>query len=90
MNHVRTCLGCRTRADKSALLRVVGQGGDVVPDPFGRMPGRGGWVHPTHECIDKAISRKAFGRALKLSVVHSVAQIEEFEAQPVPPEEQAD
>lgn len=90
MDNARTCLGCRTRADKSALLRVVALGGDVVPDPSGRLPGRGAWVHPNHDCIEKAISRKAFGRALKLFAQYSTSQIEEFEAQPVPPEEQAD
>ena len=43
--------------------------GSVTPDPSGSLPGRGGWVHPTRECIDKAITRKAFGRALKVSTL---------------------
>ena len=64
---VRTCLGCRQRSDKTSLLRVVARDGDVVPDPSRTLPGRGGWVHPTRECIDTAITRKAFGRALRVS-----------------------
>ncbi|HEV7950603.1 MAG TPA: YlxR family protein [Glaciihabitans sp.] len=67
MEPVRTCLGCRLRADKSTLLRVVAAGGAVIPDPSATLPGRGAWVHPTTECIEKAIARKTFGRAFRVS-----------------------
>jgi len=66
MEGVRTCIGCRSRVDKSSLLRVVVRGGAVVPDPSEILPGRGAWVHPTPECVDKSISRNAFGRALRV------------------------
>jgi uncharacterized protein len=65
MAQVRTCLGCRARADQSTLLRVVERNGEVVADPSATMFGRGAWVHPTVECVEAAISRKAFGRALR-------------------------
>jgi hypothetical protein len=38
---VRTCVGCRERAGKTDLLRVVADGDRLVPDPAGRLPGRG-------------------------------------------------
>ncbi len=28
---------------------------------------RGSWVHPTSECVEVALSRKAFGRALRIA-----------------------
>ena len=31
------------------------------------MPGRGAWVHETQECVDAAIRRRAFVRALRVS-----------------------
>jgi len=68
---VRTCIGCRTRAPKNELLRVVA-GSDahgrpaVVPDPDGTAPGRGAHLHPTTECYDRAVRRRAFTRALRL------------------------
>lgn len=65
MESVRTCLGCRLRADPSALLRVVAREGVVIPDPSATMTGRGAWVHPTAECVGASIKRKAFGRALR-------------------------
>ena len=63
----RTCLGCRQRADRSSLWRIVARDGAVTPDPSKSLPGRGGWVHPARECIETAIKRKAFGRALRVS-----------------------
>ncbi len=69
---VRTCIGCRGADSRSALLRVVlevGKDGGpvVVPDPERRRPGRGAWLHPGVSCLDLALRRKAFGRALRSS-----------------------
>ncbi|MGV8884071.1 MAG: YlxR family protein [Microbacteriaceae bacterium] len=65
MNPVRTCLGCRMRTSPSDLLRVVERGRVVIPDPSATMTGRGAWVHPTTECVEASIKRRAFGRALR-------------------------
>ncbi|MDF9717764.1 YlxR family protein [Nocardioides sp. ChNu-153] len=67
---VRTCVGCRARATKNELLRVtVRLGTDgrevVAPDPTSSAPGRGAHLHPTRECFDTAVRRKAFSRALR-------------------------
>lgn len=48
---IRTCLGCRLKAPKRDLLRlVVGVEGQVVADPLGRLPGRGAYIHRAHGC----------------------------------------
>lgn len=63
-------MGCRERAAKSELLRVT-VGSDahgrpvVVPDPQGTAPGRGAHLHPTTECYELAVRRRAFARALR-------------------------
>jgi predicted RNA-binding protein YlxR (DUF448 family) len=72
---VRTCLGCRTRADKSELLRVVERGGVVIADSTATLPGRGAWVHPTAECIEASVKRSAFGRALRSRGTLDLSQI---------------
>ena len=65
---IRTCLGCRRTDSRSALLRVVvGGHGDLVPDLRRCLPGRGAWLHPTGDCFDLAVRRRAFGRALRVS-----------------------
>ncbi|MFD1861218.1 YlxR family protein [Aeromicrobium camelliae] len=67
---IRTCVGCRQRADKSTLVRVVarreGTEWSVLPDARGTLPGRGAYLHPSPECLDLAIRRRAFGRALRV------------------------
>ncbi|CUR53871.1 conserved hypothetical protein [metagenome] len=68
---VRTCVGCRERAAKSELLRVVAgtdaEGRPVlVPDPAQTAPGRGAHLHPVIACFDLAVRRKAFPRALRV------------------------
>ncbi|WP_462185773.1 MULTISPECIES: YlxR family protein [unclassified Frankia] len=64
---VRTCVGCRSRAPSSDLLRIVVEGGELLPDARRRMRGRGAYVHPDLACLDLAERRKAFPRALRVS-----------------------
>ena len=62
---VRTCIGCRERAAKSELLRVVAGDGAVIPDPDGSALGRGAHLHPTIACFELAQRKRAFARALR-------------------------
>src|SRR4029453_17558442 len=80
---VRMCVGCRRRDSWSALLRVVAvkdeQNGSVrlAPDPQHRLPGRGAWLHPSTSCLEQAVRRKAFTRALRLPAGPNVAPVAE-------------
>ena len=62
----RTCVGCRQRAAKTELLRIVVTEDTCVPDPRGTLPGRGAYVHPALSCFDLAVRRRAFPRALRV------------------------
>ncbi|WP_084613372.1 YlxR family protein [Microbacterium terrae] len=75
---VRTCVGCRTRAPRSSLLRVVSIDSVLVPDERASLPGRGAWVHETPECVDAAVKRRAFVRALRVSGPLDTQTIEQF------------
>ncbi|HJB63713.1 MAG TPA: YlxR family protein [Candidatus Microbacterium pullistercoris] len=66
MEPVRTCVGCRTRDSRSALLRVIASESHLVIDERGSASGRGAWVHPDHRCAELAIQRRAFVRALRV------------------------
>ena len=62
---IRTCVGCGTRAVKSDLLRVVAVDDEVVADPSARRPGRGAYLHPRRDCLERARRRRAIPRALR-------------------------
>lgn len=72
---VRTCVGCRVRGGRADLVRVVAVGGVLVPDPSARLAGRGAWLHPDPACLDLAVRRRAFARALRSDVSPDVAAV---------------
>jgi predicted RNA-binding protein YlxR (DUF448 family) len=45
----------------------VADSGALVPDERAVLPGRGAWVHDTQKCVDAALRRRAFVRALRAS-----------------------
>ena len=51
---VRMCVGCRGRENKSELLRIVARDGVGVVDPAQTLPGRGVYLHPSRDCLDRA------------------------------------
>jgi uncharacterized protein len=75
---MRTCIGCRVRSAKSDLLRIVAVGTTLVPDPRGRLPGRGAHLHPTSDCLVLAERRRAFGRALRLTCALDASGVREW------------
>ncbi|TAL17119.1 MAG: YlxR family protein [Frankiales bacterium] len=73
-------MGCRAKAAKATLLRVVEIEGLLVPDPAGRLPGRGASVHLDPRCVDLAEKRRAFPRALRLAGPLDVTPVREHVA----------
>ena len=76
MEPVRTCVACRSRAPRSSLLRVVSRGSELVVDHSATLSGRGAWLHPTIECYNMAVQRRAFGRALKVTTTLNTTTLE--------------
>ena len=72
---VRTCVGCRSTGGRSDLVRVVVVEDVLVPDPRARLGGRGAWVHPDPACLDLAVRRRAFSRALRSEVAPDVTAV---------------
>lgn len=64
----RTCIGCRHKATKAELVRLVWSedAQAVVIDWNFRLPGRGGYLHCG--CVGAVVARKAVGRALRRGV----------------------
>ena len=45
---------------------MVAQGDSLRADPDGRAPGRGAYLHRSTACLDTALRRRAFPRALRV------------------------
>jgi hypothetical protein len=55
--------------DRAGLLRfVVGPDGTIVPDIDERLPGRGLWLTPRRDIVDRAIAKRVFSRAARRQV----------------------
>ena len=66
---MRMCAGCRERAPKKELIRVVRTPqGDLLLDARYKAPGRGAYICRKAECLKKARKSKALERALNISI----------------------
>lgn len=71
----RKCLGCSLVKDKKELVRVVrSPEGEVSIDTTGKKAGRGAYVCPNKECIEKAIKAKSLEKALEVHISEEIRQ----------------
>ena len=61
----RSCVGCRKRAPKADLLRIVRSAAGVRLDLIGSASGRGAYVHRDPACADAAVRRGTVASALR-------------------------
>ena len=76
---LRTCVGCRSKAHRSDLVRLVVDrhvaADAVVVDPRAVLPGRGVWLHLRPECLDRAENRRAIVRGLRMTQTADLEQV---------------
>ena len=69
----RQCRGCRERKPKRELIRVVRTPeGQVCLDFSGKMNGRGAYLCPNAQCLQKALRSKALDRSLEVAIPEEV------------------
>jgi predicted RNA-binding protein YlxR (DUF448 family) len=77
----RTCVGCRARCPRTDLVRVVLDPSvprTLVFDAAAHLPGRGAWLHPTPVCLERALRRGVFQRALRVGAALDTGALEAF------------
>jgi predicted RNA-binding protein YlxR (DUF448 family)/ribosomal protein L7Ae-like RNA K-turn-binding protein len=76
----RTCVGCRQKDGRLALLRFVlaGDPPTIVPDLPRRGAGRGVSIHPTRRCLAAAARNGGLGRGLRAGTPVDVDQLAEW------------
>jgi len=60
------CIACRQGKPKKELIRVVAAENGLTADETGKAHGRGAYICPDVECLDKAKKIKAFEKALEV------------------------
>ena len=69
----RQCMGCRERKAKREMIRVVrGTDGNVSLDFSGKLNGRGAYICPQMECLQKARKAKSLERSLEVPIPQEV------------------
>ncbi len=66
---LRQCIGCGEMKGKKEMLRVLrteDQG--IILDNTGRKNGRGAYICPNPECMERARKSRGLDRAFKMSV----------------------
>ena len=65
----RQCVGCRTMKDKKALVRIVKTPeGEICVDATGKKSGRGAYICPDAQCLQKARKSRALERAFETAI----------------------
>jgi uncharacterized protein len=64
----RTCVGCREKTEKTALVRIVRTPDGLVVDHGGGAPGRGAYMHRDRTCIEQAVRRGSLARAFRVTI----------------------
>lgn len=63
---LRRCVATREARPKEEMLRfVVSPARELVPDPAGRLPGRGLWLTAQGDVLDRALKAGSFAKAAK-------------------------
>lgn len=70
---LRKCTGCQEMKDKRELIRIVrNDAGEFSLDRTGKKPGRGAYICPNVQCLEKAQKSKGLERSFKAQVPKEV------------------
>lgn len=66
---LRKCTGCNEMKDKRELIRVVKtKENEFFIDKTGKANGRGAYICPTQDCLEKAVKNKGLERSFKTRI----------------------
>lgn len=70
---LRKCTGCQEMKNKKELIRVVrNKEGEMSIDFTGKKAGRGAYICPELDCLNKAIKSKGLERSFKCKVSEDI------------------
>jgi uncharacterized protein len=76
----RRCIVTGEIRERALLLRcVVGPDGEIVPDVDAHLPGRGLWLLPRRDIVEKAVAKRVFARVARRPVAMPPALADRIE-----------
>ncbi|NBH73617.1 YlxR family protein [Clostridiaceae bacterium] len=76
----RQCIGCGEMKSKKEMIRVLKTPeGEFTLDATGRKNGRGAYLCPSMECLQKAVKGKGLERSFKMAIPKEVYETLEKE-----------
>ena len=70
---LRQCVGCYEMKSKKEMIRILKTADEgVIIDTTGRKNGRGAYICPDSECLEKAIKSKGIEKSLKIAISNDV------------------
>jgi hypothetical protein len=70
---MRQCIGCGQMNEKRSMYRVLKtQEGELLLDSTGRKNGRGAYLCPNRECLERAIKSRGLERSFKMQIDRQV------------------
>lgn len=71
---MRRCVGCMESKPKNTLVRIACYEGEVTVDPSGKAKGRGVYLCPNKECMEKARKRRSLQRNFEVEISEETLQ----------------
>ena len=70
---LRQCIGCGEMKSKKEMIRVIKTADEeILLDATGRKNGRGAYLCPSMECMNKAVKSKGLERSFKMAIPKEV------------------
>lgn len=65
---IRRCVGCMESKPKNSLVRISCYEGEITVDPTGKAKGRGVYLCPDKDCMEKAKKRRSLQRNFEIEI----------------------
>ncbi len=73
---MRQCIGCGDMKPKREMVRILKTAdGQITLDMTGRKNGRGAYICPKEECLNKAVKNKGIERSFRMPVPGEVYEM---------------
>lgn len=83
---MRKCVGCQEMKNKKEMIRVIRTAeNEFMLDATGKKNGRGAYICPKRECLDRAVKSRGLERSFKQAIPGEVYESLEKEMREIEP-----